>query len=273
MFAEIKRQYPSLNLYAYDVVNEAVSDDANRTRNFGGAREPGYGSGKSPWVQIYGDNKFIEKAFTYARKYAPEGCKLYYNDYNEYWDHKRDRMVEMCTSLYNKGLLDGVGMQSHINSDMNGFTGIQTYTTALQKYINIGCDVQITELDISTENGKFSAQQQADKYKAIFQAAMDINKKSNKGKVTAICVWGPNDANTWIGSENAPLLFDRNTQPKAAYHALASLVPQSEWGTVVILMVVAQHSQRNQIQRDIIIMIHLKAAWVNGLIEDLQKYH
>ena len=40
---------------------------------------------------------------------------------------------------------------------MNGFTGISTYTTALDKYINIGCDVQITELDISTENGKFSA--------------------------------------------------------------------------------------------------------------------
>lgn len=230
MFAEIKRQYPSLNLYAYDVVNEAVSDDANRTRNFGGAREPGYGNGRSPWVQIYGDNKFIEKAFEYARKYAPEGCKLYYNDYNEYWDHKRDCIVAMCTSLYNKGLLDGVGMQSHINADMNGFTGIQTYTTALHKYINIGCDVQITELDISTENGKFSAQQQADKYKAVFQAAIDVNKNSNKGKVTAICVWGPNDANTWIGSENAPLLFDRNNQPKAAYHALASLVPQSEWG-------------------------------------------
>jgi len=62
MFAEIQRQYPSLNLYAYDVVNEAVSDDANRTRYYGGAREPGYGNGRSPWVQIYGDNKFIEKA-------------------------------------------------------------------------------------------------------------------------------------------------------------------------------------------------------------------
>ena len=42
-----------------------------------------------------------------------QGCKLYYNDYNEYWDHKRDCMVAMCTSLYNKGLLDGVGKTSH----------------------------------------------------------------------------------------------------------------------------------------------------------------
>ncbi|MDQ2087071.1 endo-1,4-beta-xylanase [Herbivorax sp. ANBcel31] len=230
MFAEIERQYPSLNLYAYDVVNEAVSDDANRTRNFGGAREPGYGDGRSPWVQIYGDNSFIEQAFRYARKYAPEGCELYYNDYNEYWDHKRDSIVELCTSLYNKGLLDGVGMQSHINADMDGFTGIETYTTALQMYINIGCDVQITELDISTEEGRFSEQQQAEKYEAIFQAAVDVNKNSNQGRVTAVCMWGPDDANTWIGSENAPLLFDRDTQPKEAYNAVASLIPQSEWG-------------------------------------------
>ena len=230
MFATLKSQYPSLNLYAYDVVNEATSDDSNRTKSFGGSREPGYGNGKSPWVQVYGDNKFIEKAFTYAKKYAPSSCKLFYNDYNEYWDHKRDSIVTMCTSLYSKGLLDGVGMQSHINADMNGFSGISAYTTALQKYINIGCDVQITELDISTENGKFSSQQHADKYEAVFKAAVNVNKSSSKGKVTAVCVWGPNDKNTWIGSENSPLLFDGNNQPKAAYNSVASIIPQSEWG-------------------------------------------
>ena len=103
MFNAIKTQYPDLNLYAYDVANECVSDDSQRTANNGGAREPGDGKvtgGKSAWVQIYGDNSFVEKAFTYARKYAPEGCALYYNDYNEYWDHKRDAIYNMCKSLY-----------------------------------------------------------------------------------------------------------------------------------------------------------------------------
>jgi len=66
--------------------------------------------------------------------------------------------------LYNKGLLDGVGMQSHINADMNG-SQVYKIIKQLCRNINIGCDVQITELDISTENGKFSLQQQADKYK------------------------------------------------------------------------------------------------------------
>ncbi len=232
IFQAIQTQYPSLNLYAYDVANECISDDANRTANFGGAREPGENiSGQSPWVQIYGNNSFVEKAFTFARKYAPEGCALYYNDYNEYWDHKRDAIYSMCKSLYEKGLLDGIGMQSHINANYEGFSGVTAYVTAMHKYLSIGCDVQITELDISTENGTYTLQQQADKYKAIFQAAVDWNKNpTSDGRVTAVCIWGPNDANTWIKTENAPLLYDANNQPKLAYTTLLQMIPESEWG-------------------------------------------
>lgn len=232
LFQAIQTQYPELNLYAYDVANECISDDQNRTANYGGTREPGENiSGQSPWVQIYGSNAFVEKAFTYARKYAPEGCQLYYNDYNEYWDHKRDAIYSMCKSLYEKGLLDGIGMQSHINANYDGFSGVSAYTTAMKKFLSIGCDVQITELDITMENGKYTLQQQADKYKAIFQAAMDWNKNpTSDGRVTAVCIWGPDDANTWIKTENTPLLYDTNHQPKLAYTTLTSMIPQSEWG-------------------------------------------
>lgn len=233
LFGLIKNQYPDLNLYAYDVVNEAVSDDANRTANYGGAREPGDAkitSGTSAWVSVYGDNSFIEKAFRYARQYAPEGCALYYNDYNEYWDHKRDCIYNMCKDLYSKGLLDGIGMQSHINANYEGFSGMTAYKAALQKYASIGCEVQITELDISIENGTYTLQQQADKYKAVFQAAMDINTGNYPGKVTAVCMWGPNDANTWISTENAPLLYNTNHQPKPAYTTLMEMIPESQWG-------------------------------------------
>lgn len=233
LFALIEEQYPELDLYAYDVVNEVVSDDSNRTANYGGAREAGDAnvtSGTSAWVSVYGDNSFVEKAFTYARQYAPSDCKLFYNDYNEYWDHKRDCIYEMCKSLYEKGLLDGIGMQSHINANYDGFSGVSAYTTALQKYASIGCEVQITELDISIEAGTYTLQQQAEKYEAIFQAAMDINDGNYAGEVTAVCMWGPNDANTWIKTENAPLLYDTNNEPKAAYTTLMAMIPESEWG-------------------------------------------
>ncbi len=232
MFNAIETQYPELDLYAYDVVNEAVSDDSNRTANYGGARVAGDNNvtgGTSAWVSVYGDNSFVETAFQIADKYAPESCALFYNDYNEYWDHKRDCIYNMCKSLYEKGYLDGIGMQSHINANYDGFSGVASYTTALQKYASIGCEVQITELDITRENGTYSDQQQADKYKAIFQAAININEGDYPGKVTAVCIWGPNDANTWIKTENAPLLYDTNHQPKTAYNTLMAMIPQSEW--------------------------------------------
>lgn len=249
LFSAIKTQYPDLNLYAYDVVNEAVSDDASRTSvasGLNGARPggfeagvvaPGSTSGGSPWTYVYGDNSFIERAFTYAAKYRdqyyPE-MKLFYNDYNEWWDHKRDCIIRtILTPLYNKGILDGMGMQMHINSDLNAWaSSVDGIKTALNMYKSVGDGIQIqmTELDVSTEKGKFTAQQQADKYKAVFQAAMDVNNSGSGGKVTAICIWAPNDSNTWLGSENAPALFDGNNQKKAAYNAVASIVPQSEWG-------------------------------------------
>lgn len=234
MFEAIKTQYPGLNLYAYDVANECISDDSNRSGVNGGAREPGDNNtegGKSGWVQVYGNNDFVEKAFTYARKYAPSGCELYYNDYNEYWDHKRDAIYKMCKSLYEKGLLDGIGMQSHIPANATGFAGTDSYIEAMKKYLSIGCDVQVTELDISVESGKYTFQDQADKYKAIFNAAMEWNKNpQSDGKVTAVCVWGPNDANSWLSTGSNALLYDSNNQPKLAYTTLTSMIPTSEWG-------------------------------------------
>ncbi len=231
MFAAIEQQYPDLNLYAYDVCNECMTDDMSRSSQGISWREPGDGNGKSAWVQVYGDNDFIEKAFTYARKYAPEGCDLYYNDYNEYWDHKRDNIYAKAKDLYQKGLLDGVGMQSHVPANATGFAGTDSYIEAMKKYLSIGCDVQITELDISLENGKYSLQDQANKYKAIFQAAMDWNDNpQSDGRVTAVCIWGPNDANSWLSAGSNALLYDSNNQPKLAYTTLTGMIPQSEWG-------------------------------------------
>ena len=81
-------------------------------------------------------------------RYAPD-AQLFYNDYNEYWDHKRDCIYNMCKSLYQKGILDGVGMQSHINANYGGFSGVDAYVAAMKKYLSIGCDVQITGLALS----------------------------------------------------------------------------------------------------------------------------
>ena len=69
----LKDEYPEVEFYAWDVVNEAFSEQ-------GTMREAGSNnivSGQSAWVKVFGDDSFINYAFKFARKYAPEGCKLF----------------------------------------------------------------------------------------------------------------------------------------------------------------------------------------------------
>ena len=233
MFALYKNNYPNLNLYAYDVCNECVNDSN------GGMRNPGYdNNGSSPWVQVYGGDSFIDKAFKYARMYAPSTCKLFYNDYNEYAGTKRDAIAKIADRIHKAGNLDGVGMQSHVNAAWSGWSGVDNYVTAMKKYLNLGVDVQITELDVSCQdNGtRFSDEDQAKKYSAILQAALDWNSNpQSTGRVTLFQVWGPDDGHSWLSQGSNGLLYTSSNngstpQPKAAYNALISLVPESQWG-------------------------------------------
>lgn len=239
MFNAYATQYPDLELYAYDVCNEVINDG---TASQGGLR-PTNGTngqnGSSAWVRVYGNNSFVEKAFTYARKYAPKGCKLYYNDYNEYAGDKKSCIINtILKPLKAKGLIDGMGMQSHVSAAAGQYDwgGTPSYLAAMDEYLNLGLDVQVTELDISTEGGKYSLDQQATKYKAIFQHAKEWNEKHPNGpNVTLVQVWGPNDNNSWVatdkqsGRSNQPLLYNGSNQPKSAYNAIASIIPDSQW--------------------------------------------
>ena len=240
LFALIKKDYPKLNLYAYDVVNEAVDvvggKGCPRGKGFdmdgAGGVDPTK-NGNSPWVQIYGDNSFIESAFKYAaeaRNLHFPNMKLFYNDYNEWDTPKKTYIIDnILKPLSAKGYLDGMGMQGHIDANTGGWSSDATIKKAMDDYAALGIQVQITELDVG-KNG-FTLQQQAAKYKMVFEYAITVNAreraKGNPG-ITAIVVWGPNDANSWRSDE--PTLFDKNNQPKEAYNATFAIVPQSEWG-------------------------------------------
>lgn len=201
----IVAEFPNLNIYAWDVVNEAFSEN-------GGMRQPGSNyviGGASRWMEVYGDNSFIYKAFTYAKKYVPEGCKLYYNDYNEYIESKRDGIYNLVKDLYEKNLCDGIGMQSHLSTS---YPSVQLYRAAVEKYASIGCDIQITELDITLADGAdFS--KQAQMYKDLF----DIYREY-KDYISLVAVWGTNDETSWR-SEGKPLIFSEY-KPKEAYNMI-----------------------------------------------------
>lgn len=213
-FETLTQLYPDVDFYACDVVNEAWTDN-------GTPRDPGEqgssGSSKSAWVQVFGDNSFIEYAFTFARKYAPSNCKLYYNDYNEYMQNKTTAIVNMANDLKEKGLIDGIGMQSHLDarSGSDAFPSISAYEKAVKAFTETGLDVQVTELDATIPgNTDANYEVQASYYSNI----MDILVKYSDG-ISAVVFWGINDDGSWRASQY-PLLFNAEYKAKPCFYSI-----------------------------------------------------
>lgn len=221
VFEVLETEYSDVDFYAWDVVNEAWLDD-------GKPRNPGVydgGTSNSGWTAVWGDNSFIELAFEYARKYAPEGCKLYYNDYNEYMPQKTDVIIEMAESLKAKGLIDGIGMQSHLDvrSGSDAFPSASMYEAALAKFVATGLDIQITELDAtisSSDEAGFKAQAQY--YSDIMDAAVKY-----ADSISAVVFWGTTDDQSWRASQT-PLLFNADYTAKPAFYSIIDGIDYKE---------------------------------------------
>lgn len=206
-----RENYPGV-VYAWDVVNEAF-DDA------GGYRT------KSNWYDIYGDATYIEDAFAAARKYAGDDVKLFLNDYNSYIPAKRDSIAEELKKLVAKGLVDGIGSQSHW--DMN-YPSAAVLEEELEVFSSIGnLEMQYTEIDMhNTDNSEQGLKAQAERYKEFFDVILKADREG-KMDVTNVTFWGLNDEVTWLtdfkGETSYPLLFDADNNRKPCYDSLMEL--------------------------------------------------
>lgn len=221
-------------IYAWDVVNEAIADDAsdNDTKYLRGSTKDTENktpaNGGSRWFQIYGDNEFIINAFRFANAYAPADVALCYNDYNEYMDYSGDHgawktsgIIRLLTAIKNgeakpvngelvKPRIDVMGMQSHVGS---GWPGASGFESALKRFLKFGIDVQITEFDIATSNADDTTN-----WKSYFDMLKKYSKKGSEISkydghyLTGITIWGINDENSWIskGGNQHPLLFKKS---------------------------------------------------------------
>lgn len=201
--------YPGM-VYAWDVVNEAINSD--------GAPD-GYRSKDSYWYQVCGE-EFIEKAFEYARKYAEDGVKLFYNDYNEYDGSKRRYIIKMLKGLVEKGLVDGMGMQEHIGISSPSIIDIQT---SIADYAALGLEIQITELDMDMETKtEEDYMKQAQRYKLLFYY-YNMLEEQGKADITNVTFWGLSDDISWLSDANGksyPLLFNEFLLPKLAFYGV-----------------------------------------------------
>lgn len=201
--------YPGV-VYAWDVANEVVADDGTMRTN-------------SSWYKVYGDASYVTDAFRFARKYAAEGVSLFLNDYNEYIPAKRDKLYELAKELYDQGLCDGIGMQSHYTMT---YPTVALVKVAIQKYNSIApgkIQIQLTELDVHNTYNTASGQKSvAQKYKSLFEMLVDMRRGG--ANITGVTFWGLTDADTWLTSfkreTSYPLLFGGDYAAKSAYFAV-----------------------------------------------------
>ena len=215
LMTHVQDNFPGV-VYCWDVVNEAVDPhfgDKNTAFSCRTQSEGNPDAIPNPWYITIGED-YVEMAFTYARKYAAEGVKLFYNDFNTYENAKREYIYTLCKGLKEKGLIDGIGMQSHFSVNNNAVEILM----AVKKFCNAGYEVQMTELDIGMENkNPWYWKKQTTLYKELFEGLVELKEEGYP--ITGVTVWGLSDTLTWRGGEY-PLLFNTDLTPKDAYYAV-----------------------------------------------------
>lgn len=210
-------------VYAWDVVNEAMSDGGRNPNPYRDSR----------LYQLCGD-EFIAKAFEYAHEADPEAL-LFYNDYNTTSPRKRDNIYNMVKKMQQAGVpITGIGMQGHYN--VYG-PSEEDVDAALTKFSDLVDHINITELDVrcNDEMGgqlNFSRGQsrplptylntlQEDQYDRLFKVF-----RKHRDVIDNVTFWNLCDGDSWLGVNNHPLLFDESLKPKKAYYAVKNFDPE-----------------------------------------------
>ena len=206
-------------IYAWDVVNEAISD------------KPGEYLRPSKWLEICGE-EYIAKAFQWAHEADPN-AQLFYNDYDEITASKREKIYRLVKSLKDaKVPIHGLGLQGHWA--VNEPSKAQLDST-LKRFSELDVKLQVTELDISVypkeHNARPRRPEDSDtsfagareqKQMEVYRYSFELFRKY-KNHITGITFWNISDRSSWLdnfpvrGRKDYPLLFDRNYQPKKAY--------------------------------------------------------
>lgn len=205
-------------VFAWDVVNEAVDDNATgigtQLKDSIWYNQPGIGlSGTG----------YVEQAFRWTHAADPDAL-LFYNDYNFYTPGPKFQAVyNMLADFVKRGVpIDGVGMQMHI--DTFGYPDSAGLAQTMAKFTALGLQVHITEMDVALPVDAAGAatpsdlQAQALEYQRILSICLQ-----NPG-CTALETWGFTDKHSWIPAAHSDLgdalPFDSNYQPKPAFDSL-----------------------------------------------------
>ncbi|HTV17826.1 MAG TPA: endo-1,4-beta-xylanase, partial [Polyangiaceae bacterium] len=191
------------DLFAWDVVNEAIADDGSGLR-------------VTPFSTAFGE-RYIDRAFRRAHRQDGD-AKLYYNDYGiEGMGAKSDAVYDLMVRLLDRDVpVDGVGFQGHF--DARFVPSVEELVANFERFTELGLKVNVSELDVrvarvgGSKARRLAVQKQI--YQRVAAACLQVDG------CDAITTWGFTDAHSWVDSTfgaDDPLLIDDNYQKKPAY--------------------------------------------------------
>ncbi|KAJ3457299.1 hypothetical protein MRS44_014440 [Fusarium solani] len=202
--------------YAWDVVNEAISDDGNWR--------------DSVFYQTLGTD-YLAISFNAARKADPD-AKLYYNDYNlEGNGAKTERALELVKIIQDAGApIDGVGFQGHL---IVGQTPSRAnLATVLKRFTALNVEVAYTELDIrhaSIPASESALKTQGDDFANVVGSCLDV-----EGCV-GVTIWGVSDKYSWVpntfSGAGEALIYNDQYEKKPAWTSISSLLAAAATGS------------------------------------------
>lgn len=211
-------------IHGWDVVNEAIDEDGSMR--------------KSPWYNAIGED-YVAKAFEFAREADP-GAELYYNDFNLEKPAKRAGVIRLVKDLQARGVrIHGIGNQGHWRLETPAISEIEE---ALVDLRSTGLKVMYTEVDINLlpQAGRgadpavanpYASGLPDDKQQALARRYAEIFGVfvKHRDAVSRVTFWGLSDADSWLnrGRMNYPLLWDRQRQPKPAFHAVVEVLKRA----------------------------------------------
>lgn len=199
-----------------------------------------YGSWPANWV--FGPNEnlwrgafngtndplaWFKKTFEWTRQavqaagFDRSEVRLFYNDYGiETATAKANATYKMLKDMLADGVpIDGVGFQAHVQCDCMGYPtqpGCHDHTVIgdnLQRFIDLGLSIWITELDVAMVDG-CTQEMQAAVYGSVLQACLDKAPHCD-----AFMLWGFTDKYSWLSEKN-PCILDEKYHPKPAFFTL-----------------------------------------------------
>ncbi len=218
---------------SWDVLNEFVEVPA-----------PGYRV--TDLTRVLGHD-YPARLFKIAAEIDPK-AKLTYNDFDVENPDRLKATLAFVRSLRDQGCrVDILGSQSHLElSDQSA----GQINTMIQQFAAEGIRCALSEIDVDVIPRKWQKdpktdgaasqpnpyvdgcpikilEQQAKIYADVFAAVM-----ANRKHVDRVTFWGITDRNSWLNNwpwkrVNHGLLFDRESKPKPAFHAIAKVLAGS----------------------------------------------